>query len=132
MCLSVVGHLQNIRTPSLLPLHLFNRLISTVCLNLCVVTLWMLMYMLWVFVSPLHTSGCVCLMHSQVLVPYALCLSARVSGCVGGLALAGTYAVRCALSLSPSASYLFVAHLCCAGPDTGVCQQREKQSVGNW
>lgn len=55
-----------------------------------------------------------------------------VCACVGGLALAVTCVVLCALSLSPCATYLFVAHLRCAGPDTSVCQQREKQSVGNW
>lgn len=78
----------------------------------------------------------VCLLHSQVFVPYALCLSVResvtVCVCVGGLALAVTCVVLCALSLSPCATYLFVAHLRCAGPDTGVCQQREKPSLGNW
>lgn len=89
--------------------------------------------------------GCLCLfclhlfvylLRSQVFVPYVLCLSVRDSvtacACVGGLALAVTCVVPGALSLSPRATYLFVAHLRCAGPDTGVCQQREKQSAGNW
>lgn len=77
-----------------------------------------------------------CLLHAQVFVPYALCLSVResvtVCACVGGLALAVACVVLCALSLSPRATYLFVAHLRYAGPDIGVCQQREKQGVGNW
>lgn len=78
----------------------------------------------------------VCLLHSQVFAPYVLRLPAResvaVCACVGGLALDVTCVVLCALSLSPCATYLFVAHLCYAGPDTGVCQQREKESAGNW
>lgn len=64
-----------------------------------------------------------------MFVPYALCLPVR--DCVGGLALAAACVVLRALS-TPPATYLFVACLRRTEPDTGVCQQREKQSVGNW
>lgn len=54
------------------------------------------------------------------------------AGCVGGLVLAVTRVVPRALSLSLCATYLFVAHLCCAEPDTGICQKWEKVNAGNW
>lgn len=38
----------------------------------------------------------------------------------------------CPLSLSPRATYLLVAHLRGAGPDTGVRQQKEERRAGNW
>lgn len=136
MCLSVVGHLQNIRAPPLPPLHPFNRLISAMCLTRLVCCAAAGVYACGVGVSPLHASVCVCFVHSQVFVPYALCPPARDSVTVG---MCGRSRFRCylhcpvcALSLSASATYLFVAHLCCAGPDTGVCQQREERNVGNW
>lgn len=92
------------------------------CLTCAAVNEYVHMCTLWVFVSLLHASVCV---SSELTGVCTLCL---VSSCVGGLALAVTCVVLCALSLSPCATYLFVAHL----PDTSVCQQREKQSAGNW
>lgn len=74
---------------------------------------------------------------SQVLVPYAACLPVRESttlcACVGGLALAVTRVVLCAPSLSLPVPPTCLWRTCVVpGPDISVCQQREKQSAGNW
>lgn len=137
LCSCATAEHQDILPLRSLPLHslllVLNRHIPSPChvsYGMCCVAkaLYVQMFVRRVLVRVICTHRCLCLMLS-VFPRESLVVG---SACVGGLVLSVIGTVLRGLSFSPSATYLFVAYLHCIRPDTNVCQQREKQSMGNW